>query len=129
MPYTIYVVEDHPVMREAYASVFDLEDDLDLVGSAGSAEEAFEALTGNDDPPCDLVVTDYRLPGMTGADLVRHLRARFPTLCALVVSGYEDEAFAREARDAGAAAFLRKRDLIRTLVPTIHDVLDPRATV
>lgn len=129
MSYTIYVVEDHAVMREAYASVFALEDDLDLIGSAGSAEEAFEALVGNGDPPCDLVVTDYRLPGMTGADLVRRLRARFPTLCALVVSGYEDEAFAREARDAGAAAFLRKRDLIQTLVPTIHDVLNSRVAV
>jgi len=120
MPYRIFIVEDHPVMREAYASVLDLEPDLELVGAVESAEDAMASLG---DMPCDLVVTDYALPGQTGVDLVRHLRSVRPELPALVISGHEEEAFAREAREAGAVGFLRKRDLIQTLVPTIHGLL------
>lgn len=121
MPYKIFVVEDHPVMREAYANVLGLEPDLDLCGVAASTEEALALLDGL---PCDLVVTDLVLPGQSGLDLVRHLRTARPDLPAVVITGHEEEAFARAARLAGAAAFLSKRDLIQTLVPTIHDVLE-----
>ena len=74
-------------------------------------------------PDCDLVVADYRMPGLNGAELVRRLRALRPDLRAVVVSAHEDAAFAREAMEAGAAAFLKKRDLMDTLVPTIRAVL------
>jgi two-component system invasion response regulator UvrY len=124
MPYRIYIVEDHPVMREAYASVLEVEPGLELCGSVGSAEELIEKLDGLD---CDLVVTDLGLPGKSGIELVRHLRDVRPELPAVVISGHEEEAFARDAMGAGAAAFLRKRDLIRTLVPTLYEVLGEQA--
>ena len=124
MPYRIYIVEDHPVMREAYASVLEVEPGLELCGSVASAEEMIGKL---DDIDCDLVVTDLGLPGMSGVELVRHLRSVRPDLPAVVISGHEEEAFAREARKAGAKAYLRKRDLIQTLVPTIYEVLGEQA--
>ena len=125
MTYLIFLVEDHPVMREAYMAVLALEPDLELCGAAGSAEEAIESISNGGDGAlaCDLVVTDYRLPGLSGVDLVRQLRDAFPQLPTLVISAHDAEAFVREAHDAGAARFLSKRDLVRTLVPTIHDVL------
>jgi len=116
----IYVVEDHPIMREAYAAVLQAAPGLDLCGTAETAEELIERLGEFD---CDLVVADYRLPGLSGTDLVRQLRSACPDLPVIVVSAHEDETFAREALEAGAAAFLRKRDLTDTLVPTIHAVL------
>lgn len=116
----IYVVEDHPVMRDAYAAVLRTTPGLELCGTAESAEELLAELAELD---CDLIVTDYRLPGMTGAELVRRLRAARPDLPCVVISAHEDGAFAREATDAGAGAFLRKRDLVATLAPTIHAVL------
>ena len=121
MSYRIFIVEDHPVMREAYASVLELEAGLDLCDAVASAEEALTSLA---DGRCDLVVTDYSLPGMNGVELVRRLRTLRPGLPSIVISGHEEEAFAREARAAGAATFLKKRDLIETLVPTILAILD-----
>ncbi|HEX8384903.1 MAG TPA: response regulator transcription factor [Rubricoccaceae bacterium] len=127
MPLRIFVVDDHPVMLDAYLDVIAREPDLEPCGTAASGEEAMEVLTApSPDPDCDLVVADYKMPGMNGAELVRRLRAVRPRLVAVVVSAHEDEAFAREARAAGAAAFLRKRDLVETLVPTIRAVLDER---
>lgn len=120
MPYQIFLVEDHPFIREAYAAVLEAEPDLNLCGTAESAEEAVDMLDGL---ACDLVVTDFRLPGGSGIDLVRRLRAEHPALPTVVISAHQEGAFAREAKEAGAAAFLNKRDLIETLVPTIRAVL------
>lgn len=122
MLHRIFVVEDHPVMREAYASLLAFEDDLEMCGAVGSAEEAFQIIL-DADPPCDLVVTDFRLPKASGADLTRRLGAARPALPVLVVSAHEEAAFVREARDAGAVSFLRKRDLVAALVPAIHAAL------
>ncbi|HEX8298427.1 MAG TPA: response regulator transcription factor [Rubricoccaceae bacterium] len=123
MSHKIYIIEDHPVMRDAYVSFLEAAPGLDLCGTAESAEEVLDQLAELD---CDLVVTDYRLPGLNGADLVRRLREVRPDLPAIVVSGHEDDAFAREALEAGAVAFLKKRTLVDQLIPTIHAVLAER---
>ncbi|HEX8385439.1 MAG TPA: response regulator transcription factor [Rubricoccaceae bacterium] len=123
MSHKVYIVEDHPVLREMYADFLKAAPGLELCGTAGSAEEVLGKLGDLD---CDIVVTDYRLPGLSGAELVRRLRAERPDLPAVVISGHEDEAFSREAMEAGAAAFVRKRDLVALLVPTIHAVFEGR---
>lgn len=120
MVYRIFIVEDHPVMRDAYARVLARETDLELAGVAASAEEALATFDGT---PCDLVVADVSLPGMDGIRLVERLRARRPGLTALVISGYEEEVYARRAREAGAHAFLSKRGLERTLPEAIREAL------
>ena len=114
-------------MREAYASVLALEPGLDLAGVVATAEEALDALTGPAARPCDLVVTDFRLPGRSGVDLVRDLGAARPGLPVVVVTAHDGEAFEREARQAGAADFLNKRDLVFTLGPTIRAALGATA--
>jgi two-component system invasion response regulator UvrY len=119
--YHIFLVEDHPVMREAYVSVLGAEPDLELCGVAESAEEALGALNG--ETACDLVVTDLRLPGMNGIDLVARLHEARPGLPVLVVSAHEEELQARRAREAGAVGFLSKRTLPTTLVDTIRSVV------
>ena len=126
MSYRILIVEDHPVMREAYVSVLSMEPGIDLCGAVASAEDALVAL---DSLVCDLLVTDYALPGMTGVDLVRRLHEERPELPTLVISGHEEDVFVREALHAGAVGFLTKRDLMDTLVPTIHEVMDRRRSV
>ncbi|HEX8385926.1 MAG TPA: response regulator transcription factor, partial [Rubricoccaceae bacterium] len=88
MPYRIFVVDDHPVMLDAYSALLQYEPGLEVCGTAASGEEALAVLTtpGTD---CDLVVTDYRMPGMSGAELVRRLRACRPGFPAIVVSAHE----------------------------------------
>ena len=78
MPFAIFVVEDHPVMRDVYADVIAAEPDLVLHGTASSIEEALDDLGPPGAPGCDLILTDYRLPGGSGVDLVREAGARWP---------------------------------------------------
>jgi DNA-binding NarL/FixJ family response regulator len=122
VPYRIFVVDDHPVMLEGYRAVLKYEHDLETCGAAASGDEALAVLT-TPGAECDLVVTDYRMPGMSGAELVRRLRACRPGFPAIVVSAHVDPAFAREAMAAGAVAFVQKRDMAAMLVPTIRAVL------
>lgn len=122
MPHQIFIVEDHPAMREAYASVLALEPDLHLTGQAASAEEALRVL---ESVPCDLVVTDMMLPGMSGVDLIERVHQTRPALPMLVISGHEEDLYAQRARDAGAVGFLPKSNLARTLADAIRDILGP----
>jgi CheY-like chemotaxis protein len=70
---------------------------------AASAEEAL-AMVG---PPPDVVVTDYRLPGINGANLVRHLGGLGLQVSAVVISAFTDDGTIEDAKNAGAA-FLAK---------------------
>ena len=128
MPYAILVVEDHPVMREVYADVIASEPDLVLHGAVSSVEEALHDLHATDAAGCDLILTDYRLPGRSGVELVREAGACWPGLPVLVISAHEEDAFAREAHAAGATAFLPKRNLFENLVPAIRAALAPSPT-
>lgn len=124
MPHRIYLVEDHAVLRQALADTLAREPDLVLCGSAATAEEALDALA---DLRCDLVVTDLALPSMDGAALTERLAPLRPGLPVVVLSVHDDGLYERRAREAGARAFLSKRDAAATLVPTLRRVLDGKA--
>jgi CheY-like chemotaxis protein len=69
---------------------------------------AEEALMDARRQPLDLLVTDIRLPGMSGLDLVRKLRLRQPSLKAILITGVSDDRILRQARDLKTDAFLQK---------------------
>lgn len=120
MPHQLFVVEDHPVMRDAYVRVLSAEPDLVLCGQAETAERALAALA---ETVCDLVVTDVRLPGMSGIDLTAQIHERWPALPVVVITGHEDSLFERMAQEAGATAFLPKRLAATHLLGTIRTAL------
>lgn len=110
-------------MLEAYAQVFAFDPDFEMCGTAGTVDDALDQL---ETAACDLVVTDLTLPGRDGIALVRELKRRQPGLPVLVITGHDEDAFARAAQRAGAAGFLIKQTLVETLIPTIHRVLGER---
>ncbi|SCB61132.1 His Kinase A (phospho-acceptor) domain-containing protein [Rhizobium aethiopicum] len=80
----ILVVDDDALVRTGTVAM--LEDLGHLPQEAASASQALEFLAGGQE--CDLVITDHAMPGMTGAELARHLRSAFPTLPVILASGY-----------------------------------------
>lgn len=115
----VFIVEDHPIVRESLEELFAFEPAFECVGTAGSADAALEALEGSN---AGLVVTDISLPGMSGLELTRTLRQRFPDLRVLVVSGHQDRLYAEQARDAGAHGFVTKTALVTDLVPALERI-------
>lgn len=124
MTHRVYLVEDHPVVRQAFASLIDASDDLHVVGSAASASDALAALPGLD---VDAAVVDVSLGGPRGAangiDLVAELHRLWPALRVLVVSGHDETVYAERAMRAGARGYLMKGSAGPNLLPAIRRVL------
>lgn len=104
----VVIVDDNLELAENIAEILGLEGYASEV--FGSAEEALpNALSDS----ISIVVTDYRLPGMTGTELVRLIRQRHHQLHAVVISAYTDERTVRDARDAGASFLPKPVDFMR----------------
>jgi DNA-binding response OmpR family regulator len=103
---TVLVVDDNHDLAENIAEILGMRGFAALI--ATSAEEALpKALT---DGP-DLLVTDFRLPGMSGAELVRRIREERRALRAVVMSAYTDEMTLEAARSVGADFLPKPVDL------------------
>jgi diguanylate cyclase (GGDEF)-like protein/PAS domain S-box-containing protein len=102
---TIVIVDDQPVNRTIYAKIASsIEDDV-CTRTFGDPREALDALVG---VAPDLIITDYKMPGLSGASFVRRVRAE-PSLAdipIIVITVFEDKAFRLRALDAGATDFL-----------------------
>jgi DNA-binding response OmpR family regulator len=97
MPNRVLIVDDNQDLAENIAEILSMKGFVTEI--ATSAEEALpKALP---DGP-GILVTDYRLPGMTGADLVREVRQQRRTVRAVVISAYTDDRTIFAARSAGA---------------------------
>jgi DNA-binding NarL/FixJ family response regulator len=105
----VYLVEDHDLMRSSMKAYLEGEDDLQVMGTAESAEAAYAALEpmGEDDLP-DLVLIDVALPDASGIDLLERLREAHPSLQCLMLSGHAEESYVEASRAAGAKGYVMK---------------------
>jgi DNA-binding NarL/FixJ family response regulator len=117
---SVFLVEDHPLMRMTLTDYVGLFPGLHVSGTAATAEEALESVQ-HDRP--DLMLIDVSLPGMTGLDLVERLHERWPELPCLMLSGHGQPEHVRRALDAGARGYILKGDPYE-LGPAIRHVLD-----
>lgn len=130
MSASIWLVDDHPVVRAGLKTYLDLQDDLAVVAEAGSLAEA---RTLRDAPPPDLVLLDVKLPDGSGLQLIDELRALPSEPRVLVLTSFVDDAAVREAMRRGAAGYLLKHEGPGSLVDHVRAALrgevpmDPRA--
>ena len=126
-PTTVLLVDDHELIRNGLAGVFDLEDDMTIVAQAGSV---VEALKKYDELRPDVVVADLQLQDGTGLDIVRSIRKVSNTtgLVVLTMHSGDDQIFA--AMQAGASGFVGKDapsgEVIRA---ARHAAVSPRSFV
>ena len=101
----VVVADDHPLIRRGLKSIIDYNDETVLAGEAGNAEEAVEAVKKGD---ADVIVLDYHMPGMSGIDLIKAVKAANPNVGVLILSASPEEAIAFRAIKAGASGFISK---------------------
>jgi two-component system, NarL family, invasion response regulator UvrY len=103
---SIFIVEDHPVVRRGYEAFIAREPNLKVCGEAVSGSEA---LTKIQECRPDAVVLDVSLPGdMNGVDLLRVLKQRHPDLPVLVVSGNDEAIYGDLVVKCGAWGYVMK---------------------
>jgi CheY-like chemotaxis protein len=106
-PKRILIVDDNVGLAENIAEILEMEGHSTTV--AASAEEALTKATPLPSP--DVLVTDYRLPGISGTTLVRRLQEMGLHVRAIVISAYTDEKTMEDARSAGADFVAKPVDL------------------
>ena len=121
----VFIVDDHPIMRDGISQLINQQDDLEVCGMASSAAEALDALNGSDP---DLLLVDISLPGMDGIELIKIVRKRKGRLPMLVLSMHAESLYAERAIRAGAKGYVMKHASSGTLLAAIRKVLGEKCT-
>jgi len=127
----ILLADDHRAFREGLSRILGEEDGLEIVALAGDGEEAVK-LAGELKP--DVAIVDVAMPGLSGIEAIKHVRARSPGTAIIVLSAYDYESYVLPSMEAGASAYLLKTvgvSEIARAVRAVHDgqtVLGPAAS-
>jgi DNA-binding NarL/FixJ family response regulator len=113
----VLVVDDHRLMLDAVRVSLSSDEDIEVVGQADSGEKVL-ALVGQTAP--DAVLLDVRMPGMDGITVLERVRAQYPSVAVVMLSGIDDPALVRGALDRGAAAFVLKHVAPRDLAAALR---------
>jgi len=115
----ILLVDDHAVVRLGLRALLEGEQDMDVVGEAGNAQEALR-LASQLQP--DIVLLDIRLPDRSGIDVCRDIRLRHPQTQVLMLTSYVEEELLTEAIAAGASGYVLKQLSTDELLHAIRTV-------
>jgi DNA-binding NarL/FixJ family response regulator len=104
-PIRILIVDDHPIMRVGVAALIATSREMSVAGQVGTGEEAIEqhALLKP-----DVTLMDLRLPGLSGVETIRRIRAKSPDARFIVLTTYEGDEDIHQAMEAGASGYLVK---------------------
>ena len=116
----VFLVDDHPLVREWLTNLIVQQPDLSVCGEADSVITAIEGIARSNP---DVAVVDLSLNGPSGFDLLKHLKTTRPTLAVLVLSMHEESHFAERALRAGAKGYIMKREATRKIIDAIRHLL------
>ena len=131
MPTRVFLLDDHEVVRRGLRDLLEAEDDMLVVGEAGTAEEAYGRIPATSP---DVAVLDLQLPDGSGIEVCRDLRSKHPEITCLMLTSFSDDEAVYASILAGAAGYLLKQVRGTDLVDAIRRVaagdslLDPAVT-
>jgi two-component system NarL family response regulator len=102
---SVFLVDDHPVVREGLQALFSQHPEFKVIGEAA---DGISAVTKFDELRADVALIDLRLPGQSGIEAIRAIRAKHPKAGLIAITSFDGDADARNALAAGANGFLFK---------------------
>jgi DNA-binding NarL/FixJ family response regulator len=115
----VLVADDHGIVRAGIRLLLERQTDIKVVAEAGDGVEAREAAV-RERP--DLAVLDVQMPGLTGLQAAREIKAHVPDCSVLMLSMHDDERYLFEALKAGASGYVLKREADQDLVAAVRAV-------
>jgi len=127
----VFLLDDHEIVRRGVRELLEAEDDLEIVGEAGTAEEAYGRIPATSP---HVAVLDVRLPDGDGVEVCREVRSRHPEIACIMLTSFADDEAVYAAIMAGASGYLLKQvggtDLVEGVrrVARGESLLDPGVT-
>jgi DNA-binding NarL/FixJ family response regulator len=115
----ILIVDDHAIVREGMVRILERTGEHWTVAEASTGHQALELMQRQ---PIDLAIVDLSMPGISGLDLIRRMRADFPAVRVLVLSMHAEEQYALRAFKAGANGYVTKDQAATELVHAVRKV-------
>lgn len=115
----VFLVDDHPVVREGVRSCLRKYDQVEVVGEAASGHEAIDRAKEYEP---DIVLMDVTMPGMNGLEATKCLKAICPRTQVLIFTVHEKREFVREMIQSGARGYIRKNTSPMELVSAIERI-------
>jgi two-component system invasion response regulator UvrY len=116
----ILIVDDHAILRRGLKEILEREFRDVSIGGAGTAEQA---LTQLDSEKWDLVILDITMPGRSGVDVLRNLKALRPKLPVLVLSMHPEDQYGKRVLKAGASGYMNKESAPDELIKAVRTLL------
>jgi DNA-binding NarL/FixJ family response regulator len=117
----VFLVDDHPLVREWLTNLIKEEPDLEVCGSAGSPREALD-LIGSQLPR--IVIVDISFEGGSGLELIKDVKAIHPQVDLIVLSMHDEMLYAERAMRSGAAGYVMKREATDKILDAIRAVIN-----
>jgi DNA-binding NarL/FixJ family response regulator len=117
----IFLVDDHPLVREWLTNLIHQQSDLSVCGEAESAPEALEAISRLKP---EIAIVDISLKSGSGIELIKNLKTVQPRVAVIVLSMHEEDLYAERALRAGARGYIMKRETARKVIAAIRQVLE-----
>jgi DNA-binding NarL/FixJ family response regulator len=115
----VVLADDHTILREGLRQLLGAAPEIEVVGEAADGHEVLARVRALD---FDVLLLDMSMPGKSGIELIKQVRAEKPRLRILVLSMHEEHQYAVRAIRAGAAGYLTKESASRQLVDAIRKV-------
>ena len=122
----IFIVDDHPIMRQGLGQLINNEPDMELVGEAS---DALSGLTGVMQSKPKLVVIDISLPGKNGLELIKDLKASAEGVLMLVHSMHDESLYVDRVLRAGANGYIMKHEGGKKVLEAIRKVISGQTYV
>lgn len=117
----IFVVDDHPIVRQGLALMINAENDLIVCGEAEEAQTALQAIV---ECKPDILIIDISLNGPDGLELVKHVRTLFPDLPILILSMHDEATYAERALRAKANGYIMKQEATDKVLVAVRRILN-----
>jgi DNA-binding NarL/FixJ family response regulator len=116
---SVLLADDHPIVRQGYRRVLESQGDLHVIAEADNAADAYSAFKAHDP---DVVVMDISMPGASGLEAIRNIRARNPRARILVFTMHNEAVLVKSAFSAGASGYVTKSSAPLAVVSAIRSV-------
>jgi len=117
----VFIVDDHPLVREGLGNLINGQDDLIVCGDAENSSQAMVRMVKAQP---DVALIDISLQNESGLELVKNLNSRFPLVGLIVLSMHDETLYAERALRAGARGYVMKREASKSVLASIRRVLE-----